>query len=337
MSANPVSPGAFRRELIAWYERNRRDLPWRRTQDPYAIWLSEIMLQQTRVAAVIPYYERFLDRFPNPAALASAPEEEVLSLWAGLGYYSRARNLIKAARQIQQAGAFPRTFDGIRALAGVGDYTAAAVASIAFSLPHAVVDGNVLRVISRLNNDPSDISALATRQRMQIHADRILDRSRPALFNQAIMELGATVCLPRQPQCTLCPVAGSCEGRRAGRQNELPVKLRNHVVHCVERTLLVIPRGDSFLMWQRPAASAKLAGFWELPEPEHLPGVAVDEPIGSFRHAITNHQYVFRVTVLTVRKIPKHMSWTPDSDDRFPFSTTARKAISLYRKIGRKR
>lgn len=335
MRRDLASLGAFRRELIAWYERNGRDLPWRRTQDPYAILLSEIMLQQTRVAAVLPYYERFLKRYPTAADLATAPEEQVLSMWSGLGYYSRARNLMRAAQQIHAAGAFPQTYERIRALAGVGDYTAAAVSSIAFSLPRAVLDGNVLRVISRLNNDPSDIGSAATRRRTQQHADSLLDHQRPALFNQAIMELGATVCLPKQPQCQRCPVAKHCEGRRAGRQNELPVKLRNGVTHRVERTLLVVPKDDAFLMWQRPADSAKLAGFWELPEPEHLPRSKPGDALGEFRHAITNHQYLFRVVQTSVSRVPRGFAWVADGADGYPVSTTARKAISLFKNLGR--
>jgi A/G-specific adenine glycosylase len=190
---------SIRAKLAAWYDGARRDLPWRRTRDPYAIWVSEIMLQQTRVAAVIPYYERFLQRFPSPDALAQAPEEELLAMWSGLGYYSRARNLQKAARQITEAGDFPRAYTAIRELAGVGEYTAAAIASIAFDLPHAVVDGNVRRVLARLMNDGNlDV---------QQAAERLLDRRDPARWNQAVMELGATICLPREPRCGECPIA----------------------------------------------------------------------------------------------------------------------------------
>ena len=164
---------------MRWYGRAKRDLPWRRTRDPYAIWISEIMLQQTRVAAVIPYYERFLRRFPDAAALAQAPEQELLAMWSGLGYYSRARNLQKAARQIVELGTFPHDYASLRELAGVGEYTAAALASIAFGLPHAVVDGNVRRVIARLLNDG--------RANPQQWADRLLDRRDPARWNQAVM------------------------------------------------------------------------------------------------------------------------------------------------------
>ena len=198
---------SLRLKLTRWYDRAQRDLPWRRTRDPYAIWISEVMLQQTRVAAVIPYYHRFLERFPDAAALAQAPEPELLALWSGLGYYSRARNLQKAARQILESGTFPNDYASILELAGVGTYTAAAIASISFGLPHAVVDGNVRRVLARWTNDGH-----ADTQQI---ADRLLDRRDPARWNQAVMELGATICLPREPLCGECPVAAHCASRRA--------------------------------------------------------------------------------------------------------------------------
>src|SRR5436853_2803564 len=183
--------------LLAWYRKSHRDLPWRGTTDPYRIWVSEIMLQQTRAVAVIPYYERFLARFPTVATLAAAPEQDVLALWAGLGYYSRARNLRRAAQAIVAAGGFPRDYDAIRALPGIGDYTAAAVASIAFSLPHAVLDGNVMRVVARVENEGADIGTVRTRERFRAVAQEWLVPDDPGHFNQALMELGATVCLPR--------------------------------------------------------------------------------------------------------------------------------------------
>ena len=221
---------AIREELTRWYEASKRDLPWRRTRDPYAIWISEIMLQQTRVAAVIPYFEKFLAAFPDPRSLARAPEQQVLAMWAGLGYYSRARNLQKAAQQMGEI--FPRDYDSIRALAGIGDYTAAAIASIAFGLPHAAVDGNVRRVIIRLTNDEeADIAA---------GAEKLLDRADPGRWNQAMMELGATICLPREPLCAACPIALLCEAHRAGRQKQIPAKRVKSAPVRLTRTLLLI-------------------------------------------------------------------------------------------------
>jgi len=178
-----INVGTFRRALLDWYEANRRDLPWRRTRDPYRIWVSEVMLQQTRVPAVIPHYNRFLKKFPTIEALANAPEQEVLASWSGLGYYSRARNLHRAAKLMQEAGGFPRDYEAIRQLPGVGDYTAAAVASIAFDLPYPVLDGNVLRVLSRVRVEPGELRALSTRNRLGEMARHLLDSARPADFN----------------------------------------------------------------------------------------------------------------------------------------------------------
>ncbi len=286
------------------------------------------MLQQTRVAAVIPYYERFLQRFPDPKTLADAPEAELLSAWAGLGYYSRARNLQKAARQIN--GAFPAGYEQIRELAGVGDYTAAAVASIAFQLPHAVLDGNVARVLARVTAEGGDISAAPVRRRLQGTADTLLDVKHPGDFNQAIMELGATVCLPRDPQCLLCPLAEFCAAKQQNRQNELPVKLRRKEIVKVLRTLLLVERNGRILMWQRPVDSDKLAGFWELPEPELLPQAVLGETMGEFRHSITNHSYVFRVTEARTGKVPRQFRWVSAGElRRLPFSTTVKKAFHL--------
>src|SRR6202049_1584982 len=190
---------AMRSRLLLWYQKSKRDLPWRRTRDPYRIWVSEIMLQQTRVAAVIPYYEQFLARFPDVAALASAPEQELLAAWAGLGYYSRARNLQRAAKKILELGTFPGDYLSLRDLAGVGEYTAAAIASMAFGLPHAALDGNVIRVLSRLTAEQGNIGSGAVRKRLREAADALLDPKRPGEFNQALMELGAMVCLANKP------------------------------------------------------------------------------------------------------------------------------------------
>ncbi|MBL8229384.1 MAG: A/G-specific adenine glycosylase [Bryobacterales bacterium] len=318
----------FRRSLTQWYTSQKRDLPWRRTRDPYRIWISEIMLQQTRVAAVIPYYQRFLDRFPNVEALAEAPEQELLAAWAGLGYYSRARNLHRAAKQIVAQGGFPREYEQIRALAGVGDYTAAAIASIAFDLPYAVLDGNVMRVLARLDNDPSDVAAGATRTRMQQRAQELLDPKHSAEFNQAVMELGATICLPKQPQCLLCPVSEWCGARRRGTQDQLPVKGRKMTMLRIERTVLIVERNGCVLLWQRGEDSSKLKGFWELPEPEHLPAAKLGKPLGEFRHSIVNHNYRIAVVPASLRRVPPGFEWFDAARLRSaPLSTTARKAL----------
>lgn len=313
---------AFRRKLLAWYARHKRDLPWRRTADPYRIWISEIMLQQTRVAAVVPYYERFLVRFPAIQSLAEAPEQDLLAAWAGLGYYTRVRNIQKAARQMNGSG-FPREYESIRRLAGVGDYTAAAVASIAFNLPHAVLDGNVLRVLARVTDDSSDIGSLSTRRRLQSVADEFLDPREPASYNQAIMELGATVCVPKSPQCSMCPVAALCSARQKGTQNQLPIKLRRKEPIKISRTLLYIERAGKFLVYQR-------AGFRELPEPEHVPSAVVKEDLGQFRHSITHRNYTFTVARASIPARARFGEWVAIAAPASPpLSTTARKALHL--------
>jgi A/G-specific adenine glycosylase len=312
----------LRKPLLNWYRLAARKLPWRETHDPYRIWVSEIMLQQTRVAAVIPYYERFLERFPTSAA----PEAELLAMWSGLGYYSRARNLQKAA---QSFDAFPAEYSDILALPGVGPYTAAAVASIAFGLPHAVLDGNVMRVISRLTCDKGDIQAAKTKDRMQQVAQELLDPTEPGLFNQAMMELGATICLPREPKCGECPVARFCQARLTGIEKELPVKLRKMKMQRLERTVLVIQNKGRILLWQRTDRNEKLAGFWELPEPHQLPQARIGERIGGFRHAITNHNYVFEVFHATARAPRKEFVYIDICDSKgIPLSTTVKKALA---------
>jgi len=222
----------FRKRLLAWFRQFQRDLPWRRTRDPYHVWVSEIMLQQTRVAAVIPYYERFLERFPNLHALAAAPEEEVLRLWSGLGYYSRARNLQKAAQKIvaEHGGEFPSCLEDVLALPGIGNYTAAAILSIAFEEKHAVLDGNVARVLARLGAVRRDLRVSQRWQELQKSAEAYLDSKSPGDWNQAVMELGATLCAPKSPECLLCPVTQFCEGRKQGVAEALPEKRKKHEI-----------------------------------------------------------------------------------------------------------
>jgi A/G-specific adenine glycosylase len=320
---------AFRRGLLRWYRRHKRDLPWRRSRDPYQVWISEVMLQQTRVAAVIPFYERFLERFPTVNSLAAAPEQKLLAAWAGLGYYSRARNLQKAAQEISEMDEFPRDYSSLRRLPGVGDYTAAAIASIAFDLPHAVMDGNVLRVLSRVTAERGNVDTLRVRNQLRQVAERILDPKRAGEFNQALMELGATVCLPKQPQCRVCPLATDCAARQLGIANELPVKSPRTNPGRLNKDLLVIERAGKFLVWQRPGEHRRLAGFWELPEPGQLPAAKVSAKVGQFLHTIVNthfHCQVFRASLVLV---PKGFRWLAKSRIReIPLSTTAKKALA---------
>ena len=287
------------------------------------------MLQQTRVAAVIPYFERFLRRFPNVEALDSAPEQELLAAWAGLGYYSRARNLQRAAQKIRELGGFPREYSSIRSLPGVGDYTAAAIASIAFDLPHAVLDGNVLRVLSRFTGERGNVDSVPVRNRLRSVAERMLDPKRSAQFNQALMELGALVCLPRQPHCHECPVARQCVAHGMGIQNELPVKSAPKGSARVEKNLLVIERAGKILFWQRPQENRRLAGFWELPEPAQVTGAKLGSSIGQFRHTIVNTNFVCQVFRASLTFVPEGFRWLAKSRIRdVPLSTTAKKALA---------
>ena len=220
----------FSDTLLDWYDANGRDLPWRRTRDPYAIWLSEIILQQTRIAQGRSYWERFLQTYPDVQALAAAQEDDVLRLWQGLGYYSRARNLLAAARQIAAQGRFPDTLAGIRALKGVGDYTAAAIASFAFGIPAAVVDGNVYRVLARHFGIPTPVGSTAAKKEFTALAQSLLPPERPGDFNQAMMDFGATLCTPASPACAHCPLADSCAALATGRVDSLPVREKGAAV-----------------------------------------------------------------------------------------------------------
>ncbi|MEY8719912.1 A/G-specific adenine glycosylase [Bacteroides stercorirosoris] len=212
----------FSEKLVAWYAENKRELPWRDTTDPYMIWISEIILQQTRVVQGYDYFLRFIRRFPDVAALAEAEEDEVMKCWQGLGYYSRARNLHAAAKSMN--GVFPTTYEGVRALKGVGDYTAAAICSAAYGMPYAVVDGNVYRVLSRYFGVDTPIDSTKGKKLFAALAEEMLDKSRPAVYNQAVMDFGAIQCTPQSPNCMFCPLADSCSALRNGLVAKLPVK-----------------------------------------------------------------------------------------------------------------
>src|SRR5215471_3651169 len=327
----------FRRNLLGWFREFQRDLPWRRCPDPYRVWLSEIMLQQTRVAAVVPYYQRFLERFPNLRALAAAPEQEVLRRWSGLGYYRRARNLQKAAQQIvrEHGGEFPSRREAVLGLRGVGNYTAAAILSIAFEKKHAVLDGNVARVLARLGAVRGDLRARPRWQRLQNSANAYLDRKSPGDWNQAMMELGATLCAPKSPQCLLCPVAQFCEGRKQGIADVLPEKRKKRAtvqIHLAAavfadeegRTLLLPPPEErnaqapvdhvptlASNLWHFPTISvngdpvAKLRG--------HLRKLQIQSRNGSFhfvaaekvRHTVTYRNIIVEPFRITVKRLPR--------------------------------
>lgn len=241
----------FSRTIEAWYQENRRDLPWRNTRDPYKVWISEIILQQTRVAQGLDYYRRFIGRFPTVEELAAAAEDEVLRYWQGLGYYSRARNLHAAAKSIVATGGFPTQYKEVRALKGVGDYTAAAICSIAYHLPYAVVDGNVYRVLSRYLAIETPIDSVSGKKLFAGVAQQMLDTRQPALYNQAIMDFGALQCVPKSPDCAVCPLNGACVAVEQGRVAELPVKQHKTTVSDRYFHYIYIRIGDSVLLHQR--------------------------------------------------------------------------------------
>ena len=296
--------------LLTWFDRHRRSLPWRATRDPYRIWVAEVMLQQTQVKTVIPYYASFLDRFPTVEALAAASIDEVLARWSGLGYYRRARQLYAAARRVVELGGFPRTSVELRELPGIGPYTAAAIGSMAFGEPVPVLDGNVERVLSRrlgLDQDPKKAAA----RRMLLEAGAgLLDDARPGDSNQALMELGAMICRPRRPDCGSCPLAEGCRARLTGEPERFPPPRRRRAVERINLAVAVAKREQEVLLFRRPASSDLLAGMWELPYVRRNHDLAAVEralsrryggrwklePAGDkVRHGITYRALVFHV------------------------------------------
>jgi A/G-specific adenine glycosylase len=275
--------------LMRWYDESRRDLPWRRTRDPYRIWVSEMMLQQTRVAAVLEFYRRFLERFPDAHSLASAKEADVVAAWSGLGYYRRARAMHATAKTVvnELSGRFPRTPAELEQLPGIGRYTAAAIGSIAFGYPVAVVDGNVERVLSRVIG-----KELRDREESWIHGELLLDKNRPGDWNQAMMELGATVCHPSDPKCLVCPIRNWCkEPGREVKKLQASRKQKQLLYGLAQR------RGSVYLV-QRSKKSSLMAGMWELPSLEKENGFSV---LHRARHSITNTDY--KVSVLALEAV----------------------------------
>jgi len=309
---SPSQRRGIRERLLRWYERDKRDLPWRRGVTAYRTWVAEIMLQQTQVATVVPYYRRFLKRFPSVKSLAGAKEDQVLKLWEGLGYYSRARSLLKAARVIrdEHGGRFPRTVEGLLTLPGVGRYTAGAIASIAMGGDVPVVDGNVIRVFSRLLDCHEDVTRGPVKDFFWDVAEGLLPKGRSGDFNQALMELGATVCRPKGPACLLCPLKGVCRARLAGTEERLPLKRKRGAVPHYTIGVGVVWKGNKVLIARRPS-SGLLGGLWEFPGGKQQAGeslpecvrrevaeelgidVTVGEPMMTVKHAYSH----FKVTL----------------------------------------
>ena len=312
--------------LLAWYVRHKRALPWRNSADPYRIWLSEIILQQTRVVQGQPYWERYVEKYPTVQQMAAAPDDEVMRLWQGLGYYSRARNMLKAARKVATEG-WPETYEGLLALPGVGPYTAAAVGSFAFNLPTAVLDGNVMRVLTRLAGIDDDIALPATQAMLRTLANELIDKAQPAEFNQAIMEFGALQCVPVNPRCLLCPLRDMCLAQQQGRQNEIPYKApakpkRQRWLHY-----LLLYKEDKLALRRRTGP-----GIWQgLYEPVLIetdePGTVPDfgmpiQPVSQSKHILSHqllHLHFYRGVATQAVKLPdEYRFYLPEEVEALP-------------------
>jgi A/G-specific adenine glycosylase len=339
----------FQARLLAWFGKQQRDLPWRGSRDPYRIWVAEIMLQQTRIAAVIPYYDRFLKNFPTVESLSAAPQQEVLTLWSGLGYYSRARHLHLAAKQIvaNHNGKFPAELDIALELPGVGTYTAAAVLSIAYDAPLAVLDGNVARVLARLHAIRGDLRTPQTWRALAAMADRLLARKSPSAWNQTLMELGEVICTPKSPSCLVCPVVRSCQAYAQGVTNEIPGlrKKRGPITVTIAAAILLDPLGRTLLvkdpgahddvlfsrMWQFPAiqvnrhAKAELEEYFA--ESFAMPQIKFEQ-LPSARHGVTFRNITllpFRARVAQLPKIPRTRVIPLKNLNKIPISSATRK------------
>ena len=342
--------------LLEWFTTNARALPWRKTHDPYAVWVSEIMLQQTQVKTVIPYWERWLRELPDLAALAAAPAAKVLKLWEGLGYYSRARNLQQAAQLIVEkfGGRFPRAFPDLLALPGVGRYTAGAIASIAYNQPAPILDGNVMRVLTRLFGIGGDPRGKATNQQLWALATHLVEHAANlpssariracSRLNQSLMELGALLCTPRQPACPVCPARQLCVAHRERRTQELPALAPRAVTTARRFVAFVIARGDRHLVQQRPTGVIN-AGLWEFPNLElapeaRLPPIVKLTPdrairtttrLGSLTHSITRYRItveIFRAELLADSAQP-HERWASAAElEELAFTSAHRKIVA---------
>ena len=342
---SPKEVAQFRNKLAAWFSEHHRKLPWRDSQNPYRIWVSEVMLQQTQVKKVVHYYQKFLDKFPDVHCLAEADLQDVLKAWEGLGYYARARNLHKAAKVIESdfGGKIPANYAIFRKLPGVGDYIAAAVQSIAFQAPFAVVDGNVKRVVSRLFLINLPINASSSRKTLQNRADTLLNRDSPGAFNQGMMELGATVCRPKSPLCVICPVNALCGAFQTARQEEFPIRLKSKPLPEYRLAVGVVRRNNRILITQRKV-NGLLGGMWEFPGDtireqetpeeacirqvkEHVNlAVEVTKYLTRVKHAFTHFKIIADVFCCryqsgeVVLNGPVDHRWiTVDEFDQFPF------------------
>lgn len=353
---------SIRRRLLGWYRHHRRDLPWRRTDDAYAIWVSEIMLQQTTVASAISHWERWMERFPTVEDLALAREEEVLTLWSGLGYYNRARNLHQAAKRVvkEHGGNLPTDLNALLDLPGIGRYTAGAIASIAFGQRVPIVDANVARVVSRLFAVQAEATSTTGQEILWDYADQLAQTTSPGDLNQALMELGALVCSPTSPKCSACPVQTLCKAFRQGNPERFPVLPPKRETVEVTEVGAVIEREGKLLIMKRPD-KGRFAGMWEFPhgpvrecEPQEaleaimrdLTGLAItpEEHLITLDHVFTHHQitlHVWRASVADGRVYRRehadHKWIEPETLDKFPMSTPQRQIVEALRETGKGR
>lgn len=351
-----VNKNAFQHDLISWFTEEQRDLPWRKDQDPYKVWVSEIMLQQTRVDTVIPYFNRFIEKFPSINDLAEADEEKVLKAWEGLGYYSRVRNLQSAVREVKEkyGGVVPNTKEEISTLKGVGPYTAGAILSIAYGIPEPAVDGNVMRVISRILSIWEDIAKPATRKTFEKAIHELISHENPSYFNQALMELGALICTPTSPSCLLCPVREHCTAFHEGVEQELPVKTKAKKQRKVQLAALIIRDEEGRTVIHKRASEGLLANMWEFPNVE-VSAPYLYEKI--YIEALMLEQFGLHVKVgdevCQIEHVFSHLKWdievfvgeliapikeaedlklvTPKQIDEFPFPVSHQKIMPYYK------
>ena len=307
---------AFQQHLLSWYESERRDLPWRRTKEPYKIWVSEVMLQQTRVDTVIPYYERFIEAFPTSESFAYANEELVLKMWEGLGYYSRVKNLQKGVREVVESygGQVPSTRKDISKLKGVGPYTAGAVLSIAYGLPEHAVDGNVMRVLARILLIDEDIQLPRTRKTFEQAVDRLISKEDPSSFNQGLMELGALICKPQRPQCLLCPVQEHCIAYAQGKETQLPVKSKKTKTRRETWQVLVVQDERGRILIQKRPNEGLLASLWSFPLQEQTSPQPIQPVVEHMvTKNVTNGEFLVQLKATQpmqpVKHVFSHVTW----------------------------
>jgi A/G-specific adenine glycosylase len=345
----------FQKELINWFSQEMRDLPWRKERDPYRIWVSEIMLQQTRVDTVIPYYENFMEQFPTLEQFAEANEEKVLKAWEGLGYYSRVRNLQTACKEVQEKydGVVPNSAKEISSLKGIGPYTAGAVLSIAYGVPEPAVDGNVMRVLSRILSIWEDIAKTSTRKTFEEAVRKLISHDNPSYFNQALMELGALICTPTSPSCLLCPVRDYCTAFHEGTQKELPVKTKKTKIKDVNIVAGILTDSTGRMLIHKRPAKGLLANLWEFPnfeassdiesgaiqlianlEKELDVEVDINESLGSIEHVFSHLKWYIQIysgkITSEVKETPRLKLVSLDEIDTYAFPVSHQKMLQQF-------